>query len=79
MIEVIYSQQIQVYTNCDKEYIAAGSLREIFKYISNEYGKEAEREVKSSLVTQNSMRLYNKQGKLVNGDIIKFIPVCSGG
>jgi len=66
----------------ETEETDARRVQDVLMQIKTEYGKEALKAARSSLIVVNdvSIGLYDgKKTELKDGDVVGFLPLCGGG
>lgn len=82
MVQLSYRGKLQAITGKPGESVEASKVKDVLRFIRASYGASASREAKRMLIAVNSesillLKVFNTT--LKDGDIVSFLPICSGG
>ena len=81
-VNVKYRAQLSALVKKDRELITAANVKDVLKYIKNQYGADAGKLAKTMLITLNGqsiLMLKHFKTILKDGDEVGFFPICGGG
>lgn len=82
MAQTVYVGMLAKKTGTKTENIAAKSVKDLLREIEKKYGREVYKMAKSSSILVNEKDAGNMDGystKILDSDIVKFLPICGGG
>ncbi len=82
MAQVIYVGLLVRKAGTKTENFSAKNVKELLKLIEQKHGKEIYKMAKSSNILVNEKDAGNIDGyktRLIDTDIVKFLPICGGG
>lgn len=82
MVQISYRGELQTIIGKTGESIEAEKIKDVLRHIRAAYGPQAWKEAKRMLIVINGESILLHQvfnTALKDGDIVSFLPICSGG
>ncbi|MCL2563723.1 MAG: hypothetical protein FWE08_06780 [Oscillospiraceae bacterium] len=79
MVKLVYHGELRHVVGVAEEDIDADTIKDVFRHISDTYGKEACGMAKSGLVALNEKRVTGVSVRIPAGSVVGFYSFCSGG
>ncbi len=82
MVQLSYRGELRTKIGKPGETIDAAKIKDVLRYIRASYGSDAFKESKKMLIVVNDESIMLRKvfnTTLEDGDIVGFLPICSGG
>lgn len=82
MVQLCYRGDLQAIIGKPVETISASKVKDVLLFIKDSYGPIAAKEAKKMLIVVNNESILLRKvfnTPLKDGDVISFLPICSGG